>query len=127
MHRYKIYFPYIKILKFPNASEKFKREVHRIPKQKGLILAYDVPNICNNLPDFVCSATSFFSFEKKFRSYLFVKAYSPGLILILRCFLCGTNLYLCPGYLIYVLYFYYPPQSLSLRYRLKAIKAQLEY
>ena len=43
----------------------------------GHSFAFDAPKIWNNLPNGVCSATSFASFRKKVKSYLFAKVYLP--------------------------------------------------
>ena len=55
----------------------FAPSVYKSSKHLGLSFAYDAPNIWNDLPDGVRSATSFHSFRKKLKTYLFTQAYLP--------------------------------------------------
>ena len=53
-----------------------------VTKQKsnmksGHRFAFDAPKIWNDFPYTVCSATCIASFRKKFKTYLFAKAYLP--------------------------------------------------
>ena len=52
----------------------FATSVYKSTKHVGLIFAYDAPNIWNDLPDDVGSATSPHSYRKKLKTYLFAKA-----------------------------------------------------
>ena len=53
----------------------FTTSVCKSTKHFGLSFGYDAPRIWNDLPDDACSATSLHSFIKKFKTYLFPKAY----------------------------------------------------
>ena len=55
----------------------FVSSVYMSTKHLGLGFTYGAPNIWNNLPDDVCSATCLYSLSKKLKIYLFAKAYSP--------------------------------------------------
>ena len=55
----------------------FHSSVFKSAKHFGHSFAFDAPNIWNDLPQDVRSATSVASFRKKLKTYLFAKAYPP--------------------------------------------------
>ena len=55
----------------------FATSVYMSTKHFDFSYAHDVPKIWNDLPDDVCSATSFHSSRKKLKTYLFAQAYPP--------------------------------------------------
>ena len=50
---------------------------YKSPKQFGNSFSFDAPTIWNDLPDEVRAATSLSYFERKLKTYLFLKAYPP--------------------------------------------------
>ena len=56
---------------------QYQPSIYKSTKQFGLSFAYDAPNIWNELPDDVRSATSIASFRKKLKAYLYCQAYPP--------------------------------------------------
>ena len=55
----------------------FASSGHKSTKHFGFSFAYDAPKIWIDLPDDVCSATTFHSFRNKLKTYLFPQAYQP--------------------------------------------------
>ena len=53
----------------------FATSVYKSTTHFGLSFAYDAPKIWNDLPEYVCLATSFHSFRKKLKTYLFQQSY----------------------------------------------------
>ena len=56
---------------------KFQPKIHKSTKQFGFSFAFDAPTVWNSFPEDIRASPTITSFRKKFKTYLYAKAYPP--------------------------------------------------